>query len=115
MQMVIGCGRGISGMAKNHFKTNIVGWQCAVKCFFKPHATSGTTKTVVPKNSENSGPTPTTCLDKAVLAQGGGGVPTKTAHRTPENLSCKHTTCLLGVFITIANNSQGFWVVLVLS
>ena len=73
MQMVIGCGRGISGMAKNHIKTNIVGWQFAVKCFFKPHVTSGTTKTVVPKNSENSSSTPTPCLDKAVLAQGGGG------------------------------------------
>ena len=44
MQMVIGCGRGISGMAKNHIKTNIIGWQCAVK----PHVTCGTTKTVVP-------------------------------------------------------------------
>ena len=33
MQMVMGCGRGIAGMAKNHIKTNITGWQCAVKCF----------------------------------------------------------------------------------
>ena len=36
MQMVIGCGRGISGMAQNHLKTNISGWQCAVKCFETP-------------------------------------------------------------------------------
>ena len=36
MQMVIGCGRGISGMAKNHIKTNIIGWQCVVKCFKTP-------------------------------------------------------------------------------
>ena len=33
MQMVIGCGRGIPGMAKNHIKTNIIGWQCVVNCF----------------------------------------------------------------------------------
>ena len=33
MQMVLGCGRGISGMAKNHIKTNIIGLQCAVKGF----------------------------------------------------------------------------------
>ena len=32
MQMVLGCGRGMSGMPKNHIKTNIIGWQCAVKC-----------------------------------------------------------------------------------
>ena len=40
----------------------------------KPHVTSGTTKTVVPKIPKTSGSTPTPCLDKAVLAQGGGGV-----------------------------------------
>ena len=45
------------------------------KLFLKPHVTSGTTKTVVPKIPKNSGSTPTPCLDKAVLAQGGGGVP----------------------------------------
>ena len=50
MQMVLGCGRGISGMAKSHIKTNIIGWQCAVKCFQTPcyiwdHKNSG------PKNS----------------------------------------------------------------
>ena len=33
MQMVIGCGRGISGMANNHIKANIIGWQCVVKGF----------------------------------------------------------------------------------
>ena len=33
MQMVIGCGRGISGMAKNHTKTNIIGSQCVVECY----------------------------------------------------------------------------------
>ena len=82
MQMVIGCGREISGMAKNHIKTNIVGWQFAVKCCFKPHVTSGTTKTVVPNRSENSGSTPTPCLDKAVLAQGGGGVRNNAAQHT---------------------------------
>ena len=36
MQMVIGCGRGISGMAKNHIKTNIIGWQCVVACWKNP-------------------------------------------------------------------------------
>ena len=47
MQMVTGCGRGISGMAKNHIKTNM---GCnVVKNGFKVHLTSGTTKTVVPK------------------------------------------------------------------
>ena len=30
MQMAIGCGREIAGMAKNHIKTNIIGWQCAL-------------------------------------------------------------------------------------
>ena len=30
MQMVIGCGREIAGMAKNHIKTNIIGWQCVL-------------------------------------------------------------------------------------
>ena len=34
MQMVTGCGRGISGMAKNHVKTNIIGWHCAVEWFW---------------------------------------------------------------------------------
>ena len=33
MQMVIGCERGLSGMAQNHIKTNIIGWQCVVNCF----------------------------------------------------------------------------------
>ena len=33
MQMVIGRGRVISGMAKNHIKTHIIGWQCVVNCF----------------------------------------------------------------------------------
>ena len=32
MQMVIGCGRGTAGMAKNHIKTNIIGSQCVVEC-----------------------------------------------------------------------------------
>ena len=73
MQMVIGCGRAPAGMVKNHIKTNIIGWQCVVECF-KPHPICGTTNTLVPKIPENSGSTPTACLDKAVLAQGGGGV-----------------------------------------
>ena len=34
--MVTGCGRGTSGMAKNHLKTNIIGWQCAVEWFQTP-------------------------------------------------------------------------------
>ena len=33
-------------------------------------------------------------------------VPTQTAHRTPENLTCKHTTRLPRVFFMVANNSQ---------
>ena len=33
MQMAIGCGREIAGMAKNHIKTNIIGWQCVVNRF----------------------------------------------------------------------------------
>ena len=87
MQTVIGCGRRISGIAKNHIKTNIIGWQCVVECYILhvtmlhcymlqcyTHVTSGTTKTVVPKIPKNSGSTPTLCLDKAVLAQGEGGV-----------------------------------------
>ena len=68
MQMVIGCGRGISGMAKNHIKTIAM---CS-RMFFQPHITSGTRKTVVPKIPKNSGSTPTPRLHKAVLAQGGG-------------------------------------------
>ena len=35
---------------------------------------SGPQKTAVPKNPENSGSTPSACLDKPMLAQGGGGV-----------------------------------------
>ena len=34
MQMVLGCGRGISGMAKNHIKRSIIGWQCVVNCYW---------------------------------------------------------------------------------
>ena len=60
-------------MAKNHIKPNIIGLQCAVECL-KPHLTSGTTETLVPNIPKNSGSTPTPCLDKAVLAHGGGGV-----------------------------------------
>ena len=40
---------------------------------------------MVPKNPKNSGSTPTPCLDKAVLAQGGGGVRTtfrEESHKT---------------------------------
>ena len=49
-QMVIGCGRGISGMAKKHIKTNIIGWQCVAKCFKTPcHIWDH--KNSVPKNS----------------------------------------------------------------
>ena len=33
MQMVIGCGRKISGLAKNHIKINIIGLQCVVEWF----------------------------------------------------------------------------------
>ena len=33
IQIVIGWGRGISGMAKNHIKTNISGLQCVVEYF----------------------------------------------------------------------------------
>ena len=39
--MVIGCGRGISGMANKLIKTNISGLQCAVE-WIKPHFTCGT-------------------------------------------------------------------------
>ena len=73
MQMVIGCGRGISGMAKNHIKTNIIGWQCVVNCFETP-VTSGTPKTVVPTIPENSGSTPTPVLRQGrACARGRGG------------------------------------------
>ena len=49
MQMAIGCGREIAGMAKNHIKTNIIGWQCVVNCFSSPcyiwdHKNSGPQK-----------------------------------------------------------------------
>jgi hypothetical protein len=49
-------------------------------CRYWPSWASGAVKTfriersVVPKKSKNSGSTPTLCLDKAVLAQRGGGV-----------------------------------------
>jgi hypothetical protein len=33
VQMVTGCGRGISEMAKNHIKTNIIVLQCVVEWF----------------------------------------------------------------------------------
>ena len=39
-----------------------------------PNPPFWTTKTVVPKFPQNGGSTPTRCLDKAVHAQGGGGV-----------------------------------------
>ena len=73
MQMAIGCGREMAGMAKNHTNKHHRVAMCG-KLFSKPLVTSGTTKTVVPKIPKNSGSTPTPCLDKAVLAQGGGGV-----------------------------------------
>ena len=38
-----------------------------------PNPPFWTTKTAVPKFPQNSGSTPTPCLDKAVHAQGGGG------------------------------------------
>ena len=59
-------------MAKNQMAQTSLG--CNVRwTVFKPHVTSGTTKTVLAKNPKNGGSTPTPCLDKAVLAQGGGG------------------------------------------
>ena len=64
MQMVIGCGRGISGMAKNHINTNMS------KLFLNPMLHLGPQKQwQIPKTSSSMF---TLCLDKAVLAQGGG-------------------------------------------
>ena len=39
-----------------------------------PNPPFWTTKTAVPKFPQNGGSTPTPCLDKAVHAQGGGGI-----------------------------------------
>ena len=39
MQMVIGCGRGTAGMAKNHIKTNIIELQCGDRMFYTPSYT----------------------------------------------------------------------------
>ena len=39
-----------------------------------PNPPFWTTKTAVPRFPQNGGSTPTPCLDKAVHAQGGGGV-----------------------------------------
>ena len=86
-------GIAMLAMADNHIKTNSMGLQCVVQCCHEQNAQSqtlmnspfplqvchkhpnrhlGPQKTVVPKNPENSGSTPTPCLDKPVLAQGGG-------------------------------------------
>jgi hypothetical protein len=55
------------------------------KLFLKPMLHLGPQKQWSPKIPKNSGSTPTPCLDKAVLAQGGGGVQSL-AH--PKLLSC---------------------------
>ena len=89
MQMVIGCGRGISGMANNHIKPNVIRWQCAVKCFQTPCYIRDHKKQWSQTFLKNSGSTPTPCLDKAVLAQGGGGVRPKLGrHSLMQSLDC---------------------------
>ena len=65
MQMLTDCGRGISGMASNHIKTNITWVVMCGRMVCKPILNLGLQK--------QCGSMPTPCLDKAVLAQEGGG------------------------------------------
>ena len=81
-------------MAENHIRTNSMGLQCVVQCCYEHHALSqtrlspsfpvqtlykhpilhsGPQKQRSQKFPQNSGSTPTPCLDKAVHAQMGGG------------------------------------------
>ena len=56
-------------------------WGMVTKCLVRtPNLKFGTTKAAVPKNAENSRSTPTPCLDKFVLAQGGVGLATVQLH-----------------------------------
>ena len=73
MQMVMGCGREIAGMAKNHINRHHRVAMCG-KLFLNPMLHLGPQKQWSQKFLKSSGSTPTLCLDKAVLAQGGGGV-----------------------------------------
>ena len=57
MQMVIGCGRGISRMAENHIKPNIIGWQCG-KLFLNPMLHLGPQKKRSPKFQKTVVPRP---------------------------------------------------------
>ena len=71
MQMVIGCGREIAGMAKNHIKTNIIGWRGTL--FLNTMLHVGPQKQWSQKCLKTAVQRPPPCLDKAMLAQGGGG------------------------------------------